>query len=403
MIKHFVYHHRTAGRGAEGLHIMNLVRSLETASHSVTIASPPGVDPRLSAGAVPLDKNSGRQRGVSALWKWISCRCPQVLFESIEVIYNLFAMARLWPLLRSLRPQAYYERYAFFLFAGVWTARRFRLPVVLEVNEVAGLARARRQVLVRLATLIERFVFRRADKLIVVSSTLRDQVIERGARPEAVVLMPNAIDARRFDLTACGIPVREKFAMGHDTVIGFVGWFDVWDRLESLVDAFAALRRAQPATRLMLVGDGPVAGRLRERIACHKLGENVILTGPVRRDEVPRYIAAMDICVLPDSNNYGSPMVLFEFMAMAKAIVAADLPPIRDVVQNGETGLLVERGNSGAIEQAIRLLADNPQLRERLGRQARQAVMEDHNWETNARRVVELAEGLVERQAEWVA
>ena len=126
----------------------------------------------------------------------------------------------------------------------------------------------------------------------------------------------------------------------------------------------------------MLVGDGPVAGRLRERIALHRLGESVILTGPVRRDEVPRYIAAMDICVLPDSNNYGSPMVLFEFMAMGKAIVAADLPPIRDVVQNGETGLLVERGNSAAIEQAIRLLADNPQLRERLGRQARQAVME---------------------------
>ena len=153
----------------------------------------------------------------------------------------------------------------------------------------------------------------------------------------------------------------------------------------------------------MLVGDGPVAGRLRERIAYHKLGENVILTGPVRRDEVPRYIAAMDICVLPDSNNYGSPMVLFEFMAMGKAIVAADLPPIRDVVQNGETGLLVERGNSGAIEQAIRLLADNPQVRERLGRQARQAVMENHNWENNARRVVELAAGLFERQAEWVA
>ena len=118
---------------------------------------------------------------------------------------------------------------------------------------------------------------------------------------------------------------------------------------------------------------------------------------------ISSYIAAMDICVLPDSNNYGSPMVLFEFMAMGKAIVAADLPPIRDVVQNGETGLLVERGNSAAIEQAIRLLADNPQLRERLGRQARQAVMEDHNWETNARRVVELAEELVERQAEWVA
>ncbi|HEX8984155.1 MAG TPA: hypothetical protein VF767_01935, partial [Bryobacteraceae bacterium] len=69
---HFLYHHRTAGRGAEGNHIMNVVRALEAEGHTVTVLSPPGVDPRRSAGAAPLDKGATAASGADRLWKFVS-------------------------------------------------------------------------------------------------------------------------------------------------------------------------------------------------------------------------------------------------------------------------------------------------------------------------------------------
>ncbi|MBV9085824.1 MAG: glycosyltransferase family 4 protein [Acidobacteriaceae bacterium] len=389
---HFLYHHRTAGRGAEGNHIMALVDPLERAGHTVTIVSPPRVDPRKTAGHVPLDKGASRGRGFSAVWHWISNSAPQVIFEMAELAYNLYASVALAAVIRRKRPDVYYERYAFFLFLGVLTARLFRLPVLLEVNEIAGIERARKQMLVGIAKRVERIVFRRADAIFVVSSFLRDEVIRRGAKPETVHLMPNAIDRRRFHLNGSRNEVRRERGLGSATVAGFVGWFDHWDRLDLLIDAIHELAKTNPKLRLLLVGDGPVAPELRARVEQLRLEDRVILTGAVPRDEVPHYIDAMDICVLPDSNPYGSPMVLFEFMALGKAVIAPDLPPIRDVISDGETGITVPPGNAGSLTATLRRLVDDPALRSQLGGRAQRFVLEHRTWEANANRVFAIAQ-----------
>jgi glycosyltransferase involved in cell wall biosynthesis len=388
---HFLYHHRTVGRGAEGNHIMALVDPLERVGHTVTIVSPPHVDPRKTAGHVPLDKGGTRGRGFSAVWHWISNRAPQAMFEIAELTYNLYACLMLAALIRRKRPDVYYERYAFFLFLGVLTARLFRIPVLLEVNEIAGVKRARKQILVGLAKSIERIVFGRADAIFVVSSFLRHEVIRRGARPETVHLMPNAIDRRRFHLNGCRGKVRKECGLHSAIVAGFVGWFDNWDRLDLLIDAMHALAKTHPTLRLLLVGDGPVAAELRAHVEHLRLQDRVIMTGAVPRDEVPHYIDAMDICVLPDSNPYGSPMVLFEFMALGKAVIAPDLPPIRDVVSHGETAMAVPPGNVQALIATLRRLVDDPALRSQLGTRAQQFVYEHRTWEANANRVLTIA------------
>src|ERR1700759_4550146 len=92
---HFLYHHRTAGPGAEGNHILGLVDPLERSGHTVTIVSPPHVDPRKTAGSVPLDKGATRGRGFGALWHWISNRAPQAVFEIAELAYNVYAGVKL--------------------------------------------------------------------------------------------------------------------------------------------------------------------------------------------------------------------------------------------------------------------------------------------------------------------
>jgi glycosyltransferase involved in cell wall biosynthesis len=367
------------------------VRALGEAGHEVTLVSPPGVDPLNTAVGVPLDKGNARETGIRRIWKWISRECPQLLFELIEISYNLYAALRL-PLVFHRHPAAiYYERYAFFLFAGVVLAKWHGRPVILEVNEVVGVQRARGQILVRVARRLERTVFSRADEILTVSSFLQHEVLHRGGRPGHVHVVPNAIDPSRFDAKGSGQAIRHKLGLDGAIVMGFVGWFDHWDRLDLLVDVARELRDSHPALRLLLVGDGPVAEDLRGSIRRYGLERVAILTGAVTRAEVPQYIDAMDICVLPDSNPFGSPLVLFEFMASGKAVVTPDLPPIRDVIRDHATGLIVKPGDAASLREVIRRMADDARLRRQLGDQARRAVLENHTWAATARRIVALA------------
>jgi glycosyltransferase involved in cell wall biosynthesis len=124
-----------------------------------------------------------------------------------------------------------------------------------------------------------------------------------------------------------------------------------------------------------------------------EMEREVIFLGPVPRDEVPSYIDAMDICVLPDSSPFGSPIALFEFMAMGKPCVVPDLGPMRDVIDDDATGLLFPHGDYKALEKALLRLVEDAALRNQVGARARQAVYERHTWDVNARLVVQLALG----------
>jgi glycosyltransferase involved in cell wall biosynthesis len=124
----------------------------------------------------------------------------------------------------------------------------------------------------------------------------------------------------------------------------------------------------------------------------------VDLTGPVPRRDVPAYIDAMDICVLPDSNLYGSPMVLFEFMASGKAVIAPDLPPIRDVVTNGENGLIIRPGDAQALADALRTLLRDSALRSRLGANARTYVLAHRTLKANADTILRVGVNLLPQE-----
>lgn len=394
----FVYHHRTAGRGGEGVHISSVVLALTAAGHRVEVVSPPGVDPLRSTDAVPLDKGAVLLSGMARLWKWISCSCPQFVFELLELTYNAYAAVRLLLAFRRDEPTVYYERYAFFLFAGVWLAKLCDKPVILEVNEVAGVQRARAQTFVPLARWLERKTFSRADEIVTVSSFLRREVLQRGGREGHVHVVPNAIDPARFRHGG-GKAVRERLDLNGASVVGFVGWFDRWDRLDRLIDVVRDLRQVYPAARLLLVGDGPVASELSAKIRREGLDRLVVLSGPVARSDVPDYIDAMDICVLPDSNAYGSPIVLFEFMVMSKPVIAPDIEPIRDVLVEGETGWIVDRQDAVAFRATVQRLLDDPALGRQVGEAARRRVLGRHTWSAVACFVEQLAVRQVERRA----
>jgi glycosyltransferase involved in cell wall biosynthesis len=389
----FVYHHRTMGRSSQAMHIRSLVEALKANGHEVTIVSPPGVDPLRAAGMMPFLRKADRARGLQRVWKYISCECPQFVFEMFELLYNLFLPFRLLPVLWRQPDAVLYERHAYFMFMGVLLGKWLKRSVLLEVNELAGFTRARGLILERLARRIDGWVLSRVNHILCVSRVLADEAQVRGADSKRVHVLPNAIDSNRFQNPKPGRSLRASLGLEGSIVIGHVGLFYRWDRLDVLIEVVGAIRQRHPDIKVLLVGDGPEMDNLKETARRLGMDRDVVIPGPVSRDDVPGYIDAMDICVLPDSNAFGSPIALFEFMAMGKPCVVPDLGPMLDVIDDNTTGLLFPHGDYKALEKALLRLVEDSALRNQVGARARQAVYERHTWDANARFVVQLALG----------
>lgn len=387
------YHHRTQGRGAEGVHITSVVLVLEALRYSVDILSPPGVDPRAEAGSYLYTEASSKKGGATRwLWRLLSRHAPQIIFEWAELCYSFFALPRLFRYARRTHVDLVYERYAFFLWAGAFFARWKRLPLILEVNEVCGIQRARKQILVRVMRWVESYVFRSADTIVVVSSFLRQTLLSRGVDSNKIVVVPNGVDHQKFHPEVSANGTRQAWRAVGKVVFGFVGWIDPWDEIPFLIEVFAEVHRLRPEAMLVIVGrvvgDGLGMDDLRRKIAKLGLEKAVVLAGGVPRDRMPETIAALDVGVIPHSNPFGSPVVLFEFMACGKPVIAPDLGPLQDVLRHGENGFLFPPQDRAAFKEIFLHLIANPQARLEVGAAARRCVLEEHSWEVKVKKIL---------------
>ncbi len=384
-----LYHHRTQGRGAEGLHIASVVKALRDLGHSVTVISPPGVDPFSAPDAVPAGRSPQVDGGIRRLWRLLSRKAPNWLFELAEIAYNLPTWLRLRRALSEQRYDLVYERYAFYLVASALLCARRGIPFILEANEVSGIEnRVRPQSFPRLCAWFERRLFARCTSIQTVSSNLRERIVRRGVAPERVDVSPNAFDLSVVKGRVRSEALAERLGVSGCQVIGFAGWFARWDRLDMLVSVFSGIIGRHTDARLLLIGDGAVAPELKTQVARLGLQDRVIFTGAVPRSEVYDYIALLDIAVLPHSNDFGSPVVMFEFMGLSVPVVAPRLSPILDVHVDGETALLFDPLDEGQCEAAIERLLGSEALRRRVAERARGMLQRDYTWKRNAERIV---------------
>jgi len=387
-----LYHHRTQGRGAEGVHIASIVNALQTLGHSVTVVSPPGIDPLNPAQSTPVDKSRVHTGGMQTFWKFISKYLPNFLFEIAEILYNIPAYRRMRAVLASQKFDLIYERYAFYLIAGAVLARKHGIPFVIEANEVSGIAnRARKQSYPGLCSRFERFLFARCTGIQTVSSHLQKMILKQGVPKNRVHVVPNAFDVTKVEGIGKSDELLKKLDIRSRLVIGVAGWFDHWDRLDFLIEVFRELRKSHSEIVLVLIGDGPVVSEARRLVDSHGLTRDVVFTGAVSRTEIYHYLSLLDIAVLPHSNDFGSPVVMFEFMGLRKPVVAPRLAPIEDVHQDGDTALLFNPLDIGECREAIERLVVSPVLRDQLAERAYRKLITRHTWRRNAELILHSA------------
>jgi glycosyltransferase involved in cell wall biosynthesis len=378
-----VYHQRTMGDGAEGIHIKEMVQAFREIGHDVRVVS--------LVGETAAGTNS---RGRS--WAAIQRAIPAAAYEVAELAYNIVSTRSVARAIAEFRPDFVYDRYNSYSTGALKAARQARLPLLLEVNAPVAYERIAYEHLPlkfpRLAQSYERYICSSADHVFAVSTPLKRHLTERhGVQDACVTVLPNGANPDRFDPTVDSSVVRARHGLLGSIVVGFVGILRPWHGVEMLLEALAALRASTPALRLLIVGDGPLQNELETRAKTLRVQDHLVFTGRIRHDDVSAYIGAMDVAVSPRATFYASPMKILEYMAMAKAVVAPDMPNIRDIIRHGETGVLFEPDNPNSLQRALQQVVASPEERRQLGQKARDAVVSTLNWHTNARAVCNVA------------
>ncbi|GAB3678493.1 TIGR04063 family PEP-CTERM/XrtA system glycosyltransferase [Salinisphaera aquimarina] len=253
--------------------------------------------------------------------------------------------------------------------AALRAARASGLPLVYEVRafwEDAAVehgTHAEGSARYRATRALETYVLKRADGVTTICEGLRKDIVGRGVSGDKVTVIPNAVDVDRFTYAPTyDAALAESLDLKAQYVVGFAGSFYGYEGLEVAVRAIARTELADRSIKLLLVGGGPEAERLK--VLATKLGvdDRVVFTGRVPHEEIDRYYGLMDLLVFPRVRHrlteLVTPLKPLEAMAQGKLVAASDVGGHRELIEDRKTGFLFTPESPEALAATIVELAD---------------------------------------------
>lgn len=285
--------------------------------------------------------------------------------------------------------------------AALRVARRHGIPLVYEIRafwEDAAVGNGTgtdTSIKYRLTRMLESHVVRKADAIVTICEGLRQDLVERGTPETKITIMPNGVDLSLF-----GAPLERdaEFARelgfegpnGPCPVIGFIGSFYDYEGLDDLIEAMPRLIQRQPDARLLLVGGGPREDALRAQAAASPAADAIHFVGRVPHHEVDKYYALCDVMAYPRKHSrltdLVTPLKPLEAMAQGKLVAASDVGGHRELVTDGQTGVLFTPDSPDACADALARLLEQRESWDRYRIAGHKHVETKHDWAENARR-----------------
>ena len=386
-----LYHHRTASKDGQAVHIEEMIEALRAEGHEVRV-----VAPDVGEEAGEGDKS---QMGRQINWVHrLKAALPKALYELLELAYSLHAYRKLKAAAAEFRPDVIYERYNLYLLAGALLKKRLGIPLLLEVNSPLVFERSRHSgglALPWLARWAEGSAWRAADYVLPVTRVLAGYVREYGVPEARIVVIPNGINKAHFSAAPAPDEAKAKLGLQGKLVLGFTGFVRDWHGVDHVIDWMASAA-APDNVHLLMVGDGPARRALEEQAGKLGLADAVTFTGVVHRDAVPAYVAAFDVALQPAVTSYASPLKMMEYLVLGKAIVAPRTPNILEILADGENAALFDESVPGSLENTLTNVCGDAGLRQRLSINASASIdRQQLTWIGNARRVAGLADSLI--------
>ena len=290
-------------------------------------------------------------------------------------------------------------------------ARDHGLPFVYEVRDLwenASVDRGKfgyNSPLYRIARRLETRVLRRADAVVTICDTLRDDLSTRVVDPGRVFVVGNGVDADAFDPATSDRDVRERWGLTGKQVIAYVGTFQPYEGLDLLIRTLPQILARRPTAHLVIAGGS--AGEstaaetsMLELVDQLDLRSHVTFTGRLPHAMTSGVYALADIVAYPRlltrTTALTTPLKPLEAMAMGRAVVSSDVPAMRELVRDGETGVTFPAGRQEGLARACVRLLEDAVLRRALGERARAWTVGYRRWGTMVGRYHGIYEQLTE-------
>ncbi len=278
-------------------------------------------------------------------------------------------------------------------------ARRLGIPFIYEVRGLWEITRLSRDAefeskpAFKIQMLLEAACCKQADYVFTLTTPMKEELINRGVDSDKIEIIPNSCDPCRFIPTKKDIGLASKIGIPLNIpVIGYIGTFVDYEGLEDLAKACGLLKAQGQEFRLLLVGNENASGQDRgpitleiERIAkeCNFI-DWLIMPGRVPHEDVESYYSLVDIAVFPRKPlpvcEMVSPMKPLEALAVEKAVLISSVRALAEMIQDGKTGLVFEKGNVFDLAEKLKLLMNDSSLRELLGKAGREWVKSHRTW-----------------------
>ena len=300
--------------------------------------------------------------------------------------------ARLLQLARALQPDLIHAHSPLLnAYPASHVGRRLGIPVVYEIRafwEDAAVDHGSTNegsLRYRLTQWLETRAVRQADRVVTICEGLRQDLVARGIPAEKIGVVPNAVDAEAF--VPGGEPdpeLRARLGLTGKRVLGFIGSFYAYEGLDLLLAALPQLLAVDPDIRVLLVGGGPQEANLKAQAQALGVADKVVFTGRVPHREVNRYYDQIDLLVYARHpmrlTELVTPLKPLEAMAQQRLFIASDVGGHRELIRDGETGLLFRAGDVGALARRALDALDLADGGARLRAAGRRFVESERNW-----------------------
>ena len=233
-------------------------------------------------------------------------------------------------------------------------------------------------------------IWQQAKTLITINNYLKKGLISQGVEADKILVAPDGVDLDKFDIALTKQEARAKLKLPLDKkIVLYTGHLYAWKGADVL--AQAARELGQDILTVFVGGLDEDAKKFKEKYG-HQ--ENILILGKKQYNQIPFYLKAADVLVLPNSGKEPvskfctSPMKLFEYMAGGRPIVASDLPSIREIL-NEENAVLVTPDDPSALGKSIRLILGEEERAKKIAAQALKDVQK-FDWRKRAKIILEL-------------
>jgi len=313
--------------------------------------------------------------------------------REIQLMYGL--LRRIASIIEEAKPEIIHAHSPVLVgLPAYFAAKRRGLPFVYEVRDLwenASVDRgkfAASSVSYRAARGLETWLLRRADAVVTIGETLRDELQGRTGRN--VLVTSNGVDPEVFRPIEPDPEWLRQWNSADDQVIAYVGSFQPYEGLEILIRAMRQIVAQRDRVHLLIVGDGPERTGLEALVEKEKLQGHVRFAGRLPHGRVKEIYAVADLLVYPRvatlTTQLTTPLKPLEALAMQKAVLASNLTAMRELISHQETGILFDPGNPADLaQQALKLLGDRA-MRMKLGSAGRFSVIQQRQWKSSVAR-----------------